>query len=451
VMEIDEELIFGKISTILEQFSKRQRNITRAFNRHCSKLKPLFSELNIDYDTLTVYRKLYIGYHFTVEYPIESFSFFNPSIIKDPVQEQILPGQARYLISMRSVGENHISSIIFRRILIDKDNNLTLVSIGPSIDEAEIVRNAVYNKKLFFEKALIFNIDKEVIKEIESKLDHHFEYANLKKVVNQQHDLQRNDSLVPEYDRLLWLADSYYEIVYSLDTDISDRVIYPIAEDENMGIEDARFTNFKHEDGTFTCFAIFTGYDGSQEVPKLLQTNDFYNFKILPLYGSDVKYDNLVLFPRKINEKYVMIGTNDQCTGFIMYSDQINIWEKSSLLYCFLQAWEFLQIGYCGSPLETEDGWILITHGIDAMKRYVIGASLLKLDDPSVEVGRLKRPLLLPNNETQQDYVRNLFGTCGSILINEKIIIPYGCSDSSVKFLELNLPNLINDMLIPYN
>ncbi|HVW98127.1 MAG TPA: glycoside hydrolase family 130 protein [Mucilaginibacter sp.] len=447
VMEISEEGAFAIVSPLLQEYSKRHRNITRALNRHCSKLKPLFAELSIDYDTLTVYRKLLIGSYFTHEYSIESAAFFNPSIIEDPDQTELEEGEKRVIISFRAVGEGHISSITFRRALIDQANNITVSPSGSYIDEAEIVRNAVYNKKLFFEKAAVTQININVLNELEEKLDHHFEYANLRRMIIDSQKLQESDMMKLEYDKVLWLADSYYEIVFSLDTDLSDRVIFPISEYERKGIEDARFVHFKDEDGSTVYYATYTAYDGSLIMPKLLQTNDFYNFKIMPLYGAGAQNKNLALFPRKINGRYAMISRIDGCNNYIMYSDKINIWEKPILLQQPKFSWEFIQIGNCGSPIETEHGWVVITHGVGPMRRYVLGVSLLKLDDPEVEIGRLKEPLLIPNNDEREGYVPNVLYSCGALVHNGKLIIPYGVSDSSTAFAEVNLSELIAKLI----
>jgi predicted GH43/DUF377 family glycosyl hydrolase len=446
VMGINEDIAFGIVSPILQEYSKRHRNITRVLSRHCSKLKPLFAELNIEYDTLTVYRKLLIGSYFTHEYSIESAAFFNPSIVEDPDQTDLEDGERRVIISFRAVGEGHISSITFRRALIDKFNNITVIPSGNYIDEAEIVRNAVYNKKLFFEKAVTTQINISVLKEIEGQLDHHFEYTNLHRIITDSQKLQDNDMLRLEYDKILWLADSYYEIVFSMDTDISDRVIFPISEYERKGIEDARFVKFQNDDGSSNYYATYTAYDGSLIMPKLLQTTDFYNFRIMPLYGAGAQNKNLALFPRKINGKYTMISRIDGYNNYIMYSDKINIWENPVLLQQPKFSWEFIQIGNCGSPIETEHGWIMITHGVGPMRRYVLGASLLKLDDPAVEIGRLKEPLLIPNSEEREGYVPNVLYSCGAIIHNDKLIIPYGVSDSSTAFAEVDLNDLINKL-----
>jgi predicted GH43/DUF377 family glycosyl hydrolase len=444
VMEISEEEAFGIISPLLQEYSKRHRNITRVLHRHCSKLKTLFEELNIDYDSLTVYRKLLIGSYFTHEYSIESAAFFNPSIVDDPDQGELEEGERRVIISFRAVGEGHISSITFRRALIDKNNNISVIPAGNYIDEAEIIRNAVYNKKLFFEKAVTTQISIDVLKEVESKLDHHFEYANLRRVILDSQTLQEDDMKKLEYDKILWLADSYYEIVFSLDTDISDRVIFPISEYERKGIEDARFVKFTDEDGGTMYYATYTAYDGALIMPKLLQTSDFYDFKIMPLYGAGAQNKNLALFPRKINGRYAMISRIDGWNNYIMYSDKINIWEDPVMLQRPKFTWEFVQIGNCGSPIETEDGWLMITHGVGPMRKYVLGASLLKLDDPGVEIGRLREPLLMPNNDEREGYVPNVLYSCGSFVHNKKLIIPYGLSDYSTSFAEVDLKALID-------
>lgn len=446
IMAVDEDKVFGLISPLLQEYSSRHRNITRVLNRHCAKLKDLFDELGIDFDSLTVYRKLLIGSYFTHEYSIESAAFFNPSIIDDPDQSDLEEGERRVIMSFRAVGEGHISSITFRRALFDKYNNITVLPAGNYIDEAEIVRNAVYNKKLFFEKAVTTQINIDVLRELESKLDHHFEYSNLRRLVLDSQKMHEDGITKLEYDKILWLADSYYEIVFSLDTDISDRVIFPISEYERKGIEDARFVKFINEDGSWSYYATYTAYDGALIMPKLLQTNDFINFRIMPLYGAGSQNKNLALFPRKINGKYVMMSRIDGCNNYIMYSDKINIWENPQLLQKPKFSWEFIQIGNCGSPIETEDGWLVITHGVGPMRKYVLGASLLKLDDPGVEIGRLKEPLLIPNSDEREGYVPNVIYSCGSIVHNDKLIVPYGLSDYSSSFAEVDLKTLLNKL-----
>lgn len=447
VMDISEESAFGIISPILQEYSKRHRNITKVLNRHCSRLKPLFKELGIDFENVNIYRKLLVGSYFTHEYSIESAAFFNPSIVADPDQTELQEGQKRVIISFRAVGEGHISSITFRRALLDQNNNITVLPAGSYIDEAEIVQNSVYNKKLFFDKAEVTQINIEVLKELEGKFGDQFEYAELQRTIVDSQKMQKNDLKKLEYEKVLWLADAYYEIVFSLDTDISDRVIFPISEYERKGIEDARFVEFRDDAGNCIYYATYTAYDGYLIMPKLLQTIDFIHFKIMPLYGAGAQNKNLALFPRKIKGKYAMISRIDGCNNYIMYSDKINIWEKPVLLQQPKFTWEFIQIGNCGSPIETDKGWLVITHGVGPMRRYVLGASLLKLEDPTIEIGRLTEPLLIPNSDEREGYVPNVLYSCGAIIHNDKLIIPYGVSDSSTAFAEVNLQELLSKLV----
>jgi predicted GH43/DUF377 family glycosyl hydrolase len=431
VMGLNEDQVFDIISPILQEYSKRHRNITRLLQRHCSKLSTLFKDLNIDEEAMTTYRKLLLGSYFTHEYSIESAAFFNPSIIEDPDQSDL------------EEGEGHISSIAFRRALIDKNYNIEVIGAGNYIDEAEIIRNATYNKKLFFEKAAITQINISVLHEIEGKLEETFEYSHLRRIILESQKLEMDDLKRLEFDKMLWLADSYYEIVFSLDTDISDRVIFPISEFERKGIEDARFVKFVDNDGTYAYYATYTAYDGSMIMPKLLHTTDFYDFKVMPLYGEGAQNKNLALFPRKINGKYVMISRIDGWNNYIMYSDKINVWEKPIRLQEPKFPWEFVQMGNCGSPIETEHGWLMITHGVGPMRRYVIGVSLLQLDDPSIIIGRLNEPLILPNKDEREGYVPNVVYSCGAIIHNNKLVVPYGLSDYSSSFALVDMNDLI--------
>ncbi len=447
VMEIDEDAVFGIISPILQEYSKRHRNITRFLNKHCNKLKHLFDELGIDYYAIKPYRRLLIGSYFTHEYSIESAAFFNPSIVEDPDQSELVEGQKRIIISFRAVGEGHISSIVFRRAIIDSDNSVHIIPVGNYIDEAEVIRNAKYNKKLFFEKAAASLIDVDLLADLENKLDDHFEYSTLRRIIIEAQMLEEDDEKKMEYEKVLWLSDSHYEMVFSLDTDITDRVIFPFSELERKGIEDARFVKFTEDDGQSTYYATYTAFDGAMIMPKLLETKDFYDFKVRPLYGNGAQNKNLALFPRKINGNYVMISRIDGQNNFIMYSKNITVWENPQILQTPKYSWEFVQIGNCGSPIETEHGWLVITHGVGPMRKYCLGASLLDLNDPSIEIGRLKEPLLIPNPDEREGYVPNVVYSCGSVVHNGTLIIPYGLSDYSSSFASVNLEQLINKLL----
>lgn len=433
------------ITPILREFSKRHRNITRIFERHCDKLKNLFTSMKIDMSNLSYKRRLLIGSYFTNEYSIESAAFFNPSIVEDVDQSGLEEGEKRVIISFRAVGEGHVSSIVFRRGLIDKNNIVSFVPSGSYVDEPDIIRNSIYQKSIFFQNAVSIKLPDAVMKEVQDKLPDNFEYVALKQVIREMQQRYQIDHLLKKgLERLLWLADSYYEINFSLDTDISDRVIFPYSDAESRGIEDARFVRYTNEKGEVRFYATYTAFDGITIQPKLLETRDFYHFNIMPLYGEGAANKNLALFPRKINGKYAMLSRIDGINNYIMYSDKINIWEKPQILQTPRYPWEFVQIGNCGSPIETEEGWLLITHGVGPMRTYCIGASLFDLDNPQKEIGRLRQPLILPNKDEREGYVPNVLYSCGSMVNNDVLIIPYGLSDYASGFANVPLSKLLN-------
>lgn len=451
VMAMKDEAVLPIILPLLQEYSKRHRNITKIYERNCKKLKYLFDEMKINHDDMDKMRRMLIGSYFTHEYSTESAAFFNPSMIEDPDQSELEEGKKRVIISFRAVGEGHISSIAFRRALIDENNNIEVIPEGNYIDEAEVVRTAMYQKKLFLKNAINTSIDKEVLKKIGDKLDEEFDYLTLRKLImNSTSNLKDDATEKVEYEKVLWLADSYHDIVFSLDTDISDRVIFPISEFEKKGIEDARFVKFTDEEGETCYYATYTAYDGVMIMPKLLQTSDFYQFKIKPLYGDGAQNKNLALFPRKINGKFAMMSRIDGVNNYIMYSKNINVWEDPQVLQQPKFPWEYIQIGNCGSPIETEEGWLIISHGVGPMRRYCLGASLLKLDDPTVEIGRLKEPLLIPQNDEREGYVPNVLYSCGSLVHNGELIIPYGLSDYGSAFATVNLSALLDKLLSDY-
>ncbi len=445
VMEMSDAEVDITITPILREFSKRHRNITRIFDRHADKLRGIFVAMKIDPATLDTKRKLLIGSFFTNEFSIESAAFFNPSIVEDVDQSGLEEGEKRVILSFRAVGEGHISSIVFRRGTINKANEINLVPAGNYVDEPDIIRNTLYQKNVFFQNAVSIKLPDSVIRDVSDNLPDTFEYTALKQVIRDMQQRYQVDHLLKRnLERLLWLADSYYEINFSLDTDISDRVIFPFSEAESRGIEDARFVKYVGDNSGVTYYATYTAFDGVTIQPKLLQTRDFYHFNIMPLYGEGAQNKNLALFPRKIRGKYAMMSRIDGMNNYIMYSHRINVWENPEILQTPKYPWEFVQMGNCGSPIETPHGWLMITHGVGPMRTYCLGATLLDLDDPKIEIGRLKEPLLVPNKDEREGYVPNVLYSCGALIHNDELIIPYGLSDYASSFATVKLEKLFN-------
>lgn len=448
VMDMPEDKMEEYLTQILREFSKRHRNITRVFARHADRLRLYFDELNIDYGNVSVHRLLLVGSYFTMEYAIESAAFFNPSMVEDIDQEGLEEGERRVIISFRAVGEGHISSIVFRRAIIDANCNIHVEDAGKYIDEPEVYRDSVYEKNTFFQKAVSIKLPKAVKQEITKELSENFEYGELKRIIRRLQVAYKDKiETHQQLEKILWLAHSFYEINFSLDTDISDRVIFPYSAAEERGMEDARFVRFTGENGEIKYYATYTAFDGVAIQPMLLETNDFYNFHIMPLYGEGAQNKNLALFPRKINGKYAMVSRLDGVNNYVVFSENLNVWENPIKLHEPRHPWSFVQVGNCGSPIETEEGWLLIMHGVGAMRKYCISACLLDLDHPEKEINQLKEPFLVPLESEREGYVPNVVYSCGSYIYNDTLIIPYGMSDYAAAFASVPVSALLQAIL----
>ena len=437
------------LSKLLRSYSRRHRNISLIFETHLNKLHNLFKELKINHSNISKSRKALIGSYFTMEYSIESAAFFNPSIVEDPDQSGLGPDEKRVIFSFRATGEGHVSSIVFRSAIIDRNNNLIIEPVGKMLAEAERIKRHIYNKESFMKKLdEMHDFDNKISQVLVlEKLGDSFTYGELKRAIEETrktYDLSSNKELI--INQMMWLAKSHYELDFSLDSAISERVIFPTSETERNGIEDARFVKFIEDNGKVTYYATYTAYDGITILPKLLETNNFYHFKALPLHGEIARNKGMALFPRKIKDKYAMLCRIDGVNNYIAYSDNINIWCEAKLIQEPKYPWDLIQVGNCGSPVETKEGWLVITHGVGPMREYVLGASLYELDDPEKEIGRLKTPLLAPNAEEREGYVPNVVYSCGSIIHNGNLIVPYGMSDYASTYASINLSELLEEL-----
>jgi predicted GH43/DUF377 family glycosyl hydrolase len=317
--------------------------------------------------------------------------------------------------------------------------------IGNNIDKAEIARKKLYNKKIFIKKLKEMNIPVRYSTSIMKDLPNRFEYYALKQAVGKV--LDNNTISVGRrlaLEEVTWLADSFYDLQFHHDSDISERVIFPVSDSESRGIEDARFLRFVDDDNTEKIYATYTAYNGHTILPKLLSTEDFYTFRVMPLHGNGAQNKNLAMFPRKIKGKYAMLARIDGVNNYLMYSNRPTLWNKPVMIQEPRFPWEFTQIGNCGSPLWTEEGWLVISHGVGPMRRYCLGASLFDLDDPSIEIGRLEEPLLSPREDEREGYVPNVVYSCGAIIHNDSLILPYAVSDYSSTYGVVEMEELLD-------
>lgn len=454
VIEMPEEPARLSLNRALRDFSARHRNISRIFQKHFERIREIISDRAGDLSNLSISKKLLIGAYFSSEYSIESAAFFNPSMVEDPDQTGLQEGQKRVIISFRATGEGHVSSIAFRGGILDANNNLELMPTSRLIDEAETINNWIYNKDIFFKNFReVYGLcelpgENEVVGCIEKKLKLEFDYTELYQAIDEtKRELQPEEPQLEMLKLISWLGDSHYSISFSLDTGISDRVIFPISAAESNGIEDARFVKFTDDDGLERYYATYTAYNGVSIMPMLIETLDFYHFEVKPIHGENAQNKGMALFPRKIKGKYVMLSRIDGICNYIMFSDSINLWHEAIELQSPKFPWEFIQVGNCGSPIETEFGWLVITHGVGPMRTYVISAILLDLDDPTKVIGQLSEPLLSPNEEEREGYVPNVVYSCGSIINNDELVIPYAMSDTASTYATLSLKELLINLL----
>jgi len=433
---------------VLRDFSSRHRNITKIFDQNFERVKHLLAELNITAETLPKQTQYVIGAYFTKEYSIESTAFFNPSIVEDPYQDNIQKGQKRVILSFRATGEGHLSSIAFRSGIINENNDFYFECASDLVDVPEVIRRHIYDKKQFLTKLDEMKIKKDVIALIMDQLDENFNFGQLQGAIAntlKNHDLSYTRQKVVK--TINWLAKSHYEVIFSLDTPICDRVLFPTSFAERNGIEDARFVRFMDEDGSITYYAPYTAYDGFAILPKLIITKDFYHFRINPIHGENVQNKGLALFPKKIKGQYAMLSRLDGLNNYVMFSKDITFWDNPRKIQEPQHPWEFVQVGNAGSPIETEHGWLVITHGVGPMRTYSLGAILLDLDDPTKVVARLNEPLLAANERERDGYVPNVVYSCGSLIHNNELIVPYAMSDYSSTIASFSLSELFDELL----
>jgi predicted GH43/DUF377 family glycosyl hydrolase len=443
ILVMSSQQVNHTLEQINREFARRHRNISSLFYRHCGNVRSIIEEMQINYEELSEERKMLIGSYLTMEYSIESAAFFNPSIIEDFDQSSLEKGEKRVIISFRATGEGHVSSIVFRRGIIDKDNNLRMMRIGDSIDKAEFSHKMMFNKKRILSKLTEMHT-LDIYSSIMCDLPEVFEYSVFKdllriELVNPNISKEKKEA----YEEVIWLLDSFYDVQFKHDSDISERVIFPVSEAESRGIEDARFVRFVDDDNSESVMGTYTAYNGHSVLSKLITTEDFYTFRVMPLYGEGSQGKGMALFPKRINGKYAMLARVDGVNNYLMYSLRPNEWKNPQIIQRPEYPWEYTQIGNCGSPLWTEEGWLVITHGVGAMRRYCLGASLLDLNDPSKEIGRLAEPLLTPLEEEREGYVPNVVYSCGSIIHNNSLILPYAVSDYSSTYAVIDLTELL--------
>ena len=444
IVDLPDSTAEDLLEQIMLDFSRRHKDIKSVFKHHLNAVKD-YVPPNV---VLSETKKALIGAYFTSEYSIESAALFNPSIVLHPDQSGVDKGGLRFIMSLRATGEGHVSSIVFRSGILDEHNMFLFDPISDYVETPDIQLNPVYDRHLFQLKLHEMEACNEITAHLLDQLPEEFTYNELKVRIEELRTepvfsgARQNET----FDIVYWLANSNYELNFRPEHRISERVIFPVSENESRGIEDARFVQFFDDDGEFTYYATYTAYNGFRILPQLIETKDFIKFRIMTLNGEAVQNKGMALFPRKIDGRYAMLSRQDGENNHIMFSDNIHFWQESEIIQEPSRPWEFVQIGNCGSPLETDEGWIVLTHGVGPMRQYCIGAMLLDLENPARVVARLDEPLLTPREEEREGYVPNVVYTCGAIFHNSDLVIPYGMSDISSGIATVKVSELIDCM-----
>ena len=444
VLDLSDTIAENLLAQIMLDFSKRHRDIKRVFERHLNEVKD-----HIPRDTmLSETKKTLIGAYFTMEYSVESAALFNPSIVPHPVQSHLAKGSLRFIMSLRATGEGHVSSIVFRSGVIDRNNTLRFDPISDYIEASNVHLKPVYNQHLFNLKLNEMEACNEITSYLLNHLPDDFTYNQLKEIITKLRSNPHFSEVLQNetFEIMYWLADNNYEINFNSGHQISERIIFPVSKNESNGIEDARFVQFFDDNGEVTYYATYTAYNGFIILPQLIKTKDFIRFEVMTLNGKAVHNKGMALFPRKIDDRYVMLSRQDGENNHIMFSDNIHFWHESEIIQVPTSPWEFIKIGNCGSPLEIDEGWLVLTHGVGHMRQYCIGAMLLDLENPKKIIARLEEPLLVPREEEREGYVPNVVYTCGAIIHNNELVIPYAMSDLMSGIATIGLSELLNCM-----
>jgi predicted GH43/DUF377 family glycosyl hydrolase len=384
VLGLDAETATHQLADVLENFDGRHRNLLDIFDARAAEMEDAFAP----HAVFTKTQRQLVGAYFLHEYSFEASALFNPSIVRHPDQTGAPHGGCRFILSLRAVGEGHISSLTFRSGVINADGS---VEIDPT---ARLAATPKITKR----------------------------------------------TATAHGDEI--------EVMFRAGEDLSERVLFPITDSQINGIEDARFVEFCDDDGRKMFYATYTAYSGRAIRSELIETADFRSFRMLPLSGTATRNKGMGLFPRRINGRYAMIGRQDNENLHLIYSDDLYTWEGGQAFLQPAHPWEFIQIGNCGSPIELDEGWLLFTHGVGPVRKYSIGAVLLDKNDPSKVLGRSREPLVRPDASEREGYVPNVVYTCGALRHGDRIILPYAVSDTFSNFATIKIAALLKALTI---
>lgn len=440
VRALDDEQVRRLLDAMREEFAHLHNGIENIFLAHYEQAAKRVEMPTGAADE----RKLYIGACFTLEYAFASAAIFNPSMTPAIDQNGLEPGSLRFAMSLRAVGEGHLSSIVFRRGVVKAGGKIVMEPAGPYHEPLRRAEYERFSKAKFRVKLAELGVRDAIMEVVLRRLGERFTAEELREAINGPQavveGLLRPDSESAGFE---WLAGCDYDIEASPDGRITDAVLFPICEAESQGMEDMRIVRFTDDDGSVRYYGTYTAYNGRNILPQIVEMREPNVARVRTLHGRCARNKGLALFPRKIGGHYMMSGRIDGENLFILRSDNVHVWDEAVKVQEPQFPWEVIQVGNCGSPIETEAGWLLLTHGVGPMRRYCIGATLLDRDDPTRLLGRLAEPLLMPTAEERKGYVPNVVYSCGGLVHNGLLVIPYGISDAATGFATVSLDDLL--------
>jgi predicted GH43/DUF377 family glycosyl hydrolase len=446
-MSLPEDTVGPLLDEISAEFAQRHHRIHERFRERFEQVR----EMLLTDAELSEQRRLLIGSYFLAEYSLESAALFNPSLVPHPDQTGLPAGALRFIVSLRATGEGHISSITFRTGVIHSDHRIEVSPPAGFLTEPRQMPNPLYEKPLFERKLRELGLTGEFTVRVMNRLADSFSLQELRGSIDAEMDEERQSDGILQEDQDaaqgIWLlARSNYEVQFESGQQVSGRILFPATLSQSNGIEDARFVRFQNDDGSFIYYATFTAFDGKVVMPEFVETVDFLKFRFITLNGPAAQNKGMALFPRKINGLYAMLSRQDNESIYLMFSDNPHFWNEREILLKPAFPWELVQLGNCGSPIETDAGWLVLSHGVGPLRRYCIGAFLLDRDDPSKVIGRLREPLLQPNHNEREGYVPNVVYTCGALLHDGELIIPYGLADHATGFATVPVDDVLRAM-----
>ena len=442
ILAMQESTVVSTLADVRARFSSRHVDLTAVLEQNFSEVARYVDRPQ----ALSVERRQLIGAYFTHEYSIDAAALTNPSMVCAPNQDGVEPDAQRFVMSLRAIGEGHVSSIQFRSGVIDGRGHVAIDEPSPHVATASH-RAPLYEKRTFCAKLVELESFSDIAARVLDPLPDHFTLERLEAAIRDVERASGTDLDALQSTRIIhWLASSNYQSTFDADSSISGRVVFPAGPAESNGMEDARFVRFIHDDGRVTYFAPYTAYDGSRILPQLIETRDFLSFRIATLNGPAAANKGIALFPRKLDGRFVALARLDNENNHLMRSDNVRFWYESETIQVPERPWELTQIGNCGSPIETEAGWVVITHGVGPLRQYVLGAILLDLDDPARIIGSLQEPLLSPADDERDGYVPNVVYSCGSMRFGGLLVLPYGFSDVGARIATLRIEDLLAEL-----